>query len=122
MEKMNCENNKYERPKMFFVKTELFENVANECWANPSLYCLIDPTDEDECGHANYADLASFMGSANGCNQKMKEAVQSYLVQNYGTGTGHYLTDQDIYDIMSSGGGNMGTPLKESKYIQKVRS
>ena len=116
------EKTTYESPKMVFVKTQLFENVADECWANPSLYYLIDPTDEDNCGKADYVDLGGITTTNNGCNQKMKNVVQNYLIQNYGTGTGHYLTNEDIDEIMSSGGGNMGTALKTSKYIQKVRS
>ena len=27
----------YESPKMVFIKTELYENVAAECWAKPSI-------------------------------------------------------------------------------------
>ena len=47
----------YESPKMVFIKTELYENVAAECWAKPSLYCLVDPTDDDNCGgNMKYAD------------------------------------------------------------------
>lgn len=128
----------YESPKMVFAKTELFENVAAECWANPSLYCLVDPTDEDkELGNncnLKYADLANFTTTSNGCNNTMKEAVKKYLKDNYGPDSdfgktnGHYLTggstgDQgDIEMIMASGGGNEGTSLKTSQYIWKVRS
>lgn len=112
---------KYESPKMVFTKTELFENVAAECWAKPSLYCLVDPTDEDDCGRANYADLADFTATSNGCNEKMKNAVKQHLESHYGTGD-HHLTESDITTIMDSGGGNMGTPLKTSEYIIKVRS
>lgn len=129
----------YESPKMVFTRTELFENVAEECWANPSLYCLVDPTDEDENAGKNcnlqYADLVGFAGKANGngCNDKMKKSVSDYLILNYGPSsefakTGHWLTGSytepgtDIYTIMESGGGNLGTPLKTSDYIHKVRS
>lgn len=112
---------KYESPKMVFTKTELFENVAARCWAQPSLYCLVDPTDEDDCNRANYADLADFTATSNGCNAKMKDQVKQYLRDNYGTGA-HHLTESDITIIMKSGGGNEGTSLQTSQYIIKVRS
>lgn len=123
----------YESPKLTFVKTELFENVAAECWAKPSLYCLEDPTDEDDClrkdqdthGIMSYADLADYSIETNGCNDTQKTAVKNYLTTHYGTTTetrGHYLTDADITTIMSSGGGNMGTSLTTSEWIHKVRS
>ena len=122
MGKRNDGKREYASPRMVFVRTQLFETVANECWANPALYCLVDPTDEDACGNAAYADLGAFGEIANGCNQKMKDAVWQYLTTHFGTGTGHHLTDEEIYEIMNSGGGNMGTALKTSSYIQRVRS
>ena len=113
----------YESPKMNFVKTELFENVAAECWAKPSLYCLVDPTDEDGCGNAKYADLADCVISGNGCNDKTKNQLKEYLQRTFGPGTGtHFLAEQDITTIMNSGGGNEGTSLHESQYIDQVRS
>lgn len=113
----------YESPKMIFVKTELFENVAGECWAKPSQYCLVDPTDEDGCGNAKYADLVNCSITAGGCNNNTKEALKDYLRLTYGANTGnHYLTEQDIETIMNSGGGNQGTALKESQWIDQVRS
>ncbi len=114
----------YESPKMVFVKTELYENVAAECWAKPSLYCLTDPTDEDGCGYTKYADLAGFPVQSNGCNNNTKNALREYLRDTYGPNSGntHYLTEQDIDKIMASGGGNDGTPLSESDYIDQVRS
>lgn len=126
----------YEKPVVTFVETELFEDVAAECWAKPSLYLLVDPTDECEDWYkehggryysdANYADLKDFTSTNGGCNKEMKDNVQNYLKEHYGsttaTGTHHYLTDEDITRIMSSGGGNMGTSLRTSEYIQQVRS
>ncbi len=114
----------YESPTAVFVKTELFENVADQCWANARLYCLIDPTDEDGCGNTRYADLANFVPSQTGCNADTIAEIKNYLWQNYGSGAhiGHYLTEDDIDKIMKSGGGNDGQPLKSSPYIQKVRS
>ncbi len=114
----------YESPKMNFVKTELFENVAAECWAKPSLYCLVDPTDEDGCGNAKYADLADCVISGNGCNNNTKNQLKDYLRATYGEANGrtHFLTEQDITTIMNSGGGNEGTSLSESQYIDQVRS
>ena len=119
-------NEIYEKPKMVFVTTELFENVADECWAKPSLYCLVDPTDEDGCGNTKYADLVNLplSSNGNGCNNNTKNALKQYLRDNYGPGQGrqHYLTEDDIATIMNSGGGNEGTPLKESQFIDQVRS
>ena len=113
----------YESPKMVFIKTELYENVAAECWAKPSLYCLVDPTDEDGCGYTKYADLADCTIEGNGCNNNTKSQLKDYLRTTYGQGTGsHFLTEEDITAIMNSGGGNEGTPLKESQYIDQVRS
>lgn len=114
----------YEKPRMIFVTTELFENVASECWAKPNLYCLVDPTDEDGCGNTKYADLVNCTITGNGCNNNTKEALKNYLRATYGAGSGnpHYLTEDDITTIMSSGGGNEGTALKESQYIDQVRS
>lgn len=117
----------YKKPKMTFMQTQMFESVAAECWANASLYCLVDPTDDDGCGGKNvnmqYADLADFTTTSSGCNKDMKDLVMNYLKTTYGPGTGdHYLTDADINTIMSSGGGNMGTSLKTSQYIIQVRS
>lgn len=115
--------NSYESPKMTFVKTELFEDVAAECWAKPSLYCLVDPTDEDKCGHTKYADLVNCTINNGGCNNNTKNAVKDYLRETFGPGTGaHYLTEDDITTIMQSGQGNEGTALKESQYIDQVRS
>ena len=113
----------YESPKMNFVKTELFENVAAECWAKPSLYCLVDPTDEDGCGKTKYADLADCPIEGNGCNNNTKNQLKDYLNATYGQGTGaHWLTEKDITTIMNSGGGNEGTSLHKSQYIDQVRS
>lgn len=118
----------YESPKMVFVRTELCENVADKCWAKPSLYCLVDPSDEDGCGNTKYADLAAFPIQSNGCNDSTKSSLKDYLRETYGMNSeygireGHYLTDDDITIIMKSGGGNDGTPLKESQYIDQVRS
>ena len=113
----------YESPKMNFVKTELFENVAAECWAKPSLYCLVDPTDEDSCGSAKYADLVNCTIEGNGCNSNTKNQLKDYLKYTYGPETNtHYLTEDDITTIMQSGGGNEGTALHESQYIDQVRS
>ena len=114
----------YETPKMSFVETELFENVAAQCWAKPSLYRLVDPTDEDNCGNAKYADLIGFTSEGNGCNNSMKTALKDYLRLTYGqnSGNSHYLTENDIQTIMDSGGGNEGTSLKESQYIEQIRS
>lgn len=116
----------YESPKMVFIKTELYENVAAECWAKPSLYCLVDPTDDDNCGgNMKYADLAGFpIESQNGCNKETKAALKGYLKEIYGpnSGNGHFLSDDDITMIMNSGGGNEGTSLHESQYIDQVRS
>ncbi|MFQ6793980.1 MAG: hypothetical protein ACLRT4_14560 [Thomasclavelia sp.] len=116
--------NVYESPEMAFVSTELFEDVAAECWAKPSLYCLVDPTDEDDCGNVKYADLANCTINENGCNNNTKNALKKYLYNTFGpnTGNSHYLTEMDISTIMSSGGGNEGTALKESQYIDQVRS
>ncbi|WP_300627019.1 hypothetical protein [uncultured Thomasclavelia sp.] len=116
--------NSYESPRMTFVKTELFEDVAAECWAKPSLYCLVDPTDEDECGHAKYADLINCTIEGNGCNNNTKKQLVDYLTKTYGPASGktHYLTPNDINTIMASGGGNDGTSLSESQYIDQVRS
>lgn len=126
-------NKTYETPKLTFVQTELFENVAAECWANPSLYCLKDPTDDDNCGFPGgidadaemmYADLAAYNSGLTGCNADQMEYLKNYLAEMYGqkSGRAHYLTSDDIATIMKSGGGNDGTPLKESSYIYKVRS
>lgn len=113
----------YESPKMVFVKTELYENVASECWAKPSLYCLVDPTDEDGCGNTKYVDLANCVITSGGCNKNTKDQLKDYLRLTYGPGTGsHYLTEDDITMIMNSGGGNEGTALSESQYIDQVRS
>lgn len=114
----------YESPKMNFVKTELFENVAAECWAKPSLYCLVDPTDEDSCGNTKYADLANCTIEGNGCNDKTKTQLKDYLRETYGEANGrtHFLTEDDITKIMVSGGGNEGTALNESEWIDQVRS
>ncbi|MBQ7432695.1 MAG: hypothetical protein IJV50_04420 [Lachnospiraceae bacterium] len=114
----------YESPTAVFVKTELFENVADQCWANARLYCLVDPSDEENLGNTRYADLANFVPSQTGCNADTIEEIKNYLRQNYGYGarTGSYLTENDISTIIKSGGGSDGQPLKTSKYIQKVRS
>lgn len=122
----------YEKPQLTFVETELFEDVTPECWANPSLYCLVDPTDECKdipgpyTSDNNYADLGGFKATANGCNANMKSKVVTYLKEHYGspekTGKPHYLSDEDIDTILASGGGNDGTSLKESIYIKQVRS
>ena len=116
----------YESPELVFTKTELFENVAEQCWANASLYCLVDPSDEDGCNDSMlYADLKNFVPKGNGCNANMMNEIRAYLLSNYGegkTGKDHYLTDDDINTIFKSGGGNDGTPLKTSEYIIKVRS
>lgn len=125
----------YKKPVVSFVETELFEDVTAECWANPHLYCLVDPYDECQdtvpagqkyISDANYADLVGFTATNNGCNATMKDQVQAYLKANYGPAAAgakpHYLTDEEIDTIMSSGGGNMGTSLKTSEYIVKVRS
>ena len=116
--------NVYESPEMTFVSTELFEDVAAECWAKPSLYCLVDPTDEDGCGNAKYADLANFTITSNGCNDTTINELKKYLTQTFGPGEGrtHYLTADDINTILKSGGGNSGQPLHESQYIDQVRS
>lgn len=127
---------KYESPDLVFVETELFEDVAAECWANPSLYMLVDPTDEDKSeggscmssnGNMRYVDLVGFKDSTNGngCNGSMKGKVESYVLNHYGKATekrGHYMTESDIKTVMASGGGNDGTSLKDSNYVFKVRS
>lgn len=52
-----------------------------------------------------------------------KQQLKDYLHHTYGSGTGtHYLTENDITTIMTSGGGNEGTSLHESQYIDQVRS
>lgn len=59
----------------------------------------------------------------NGCNNNTKNQLKDYLNATYGQRTGtHWLTEQDITTIMNSGGGNEGTALQESQYIDQVRS
>lgn len=123
--------NTYASPKMAFVKAELFEQVAAQCWAEASLYCLVDPTDDDNCGspyfNMQYADLKDYATPGGGCNATQINAIRQYLLNTYGEGTknqrdGHYLTNTDIDTIFASGGGNSGQALQASQYIVKVRS
>lgn len=121
---------KYESPKLLFNELETFEDIAAECWAKPSLYKLVDPDLVDGSSQASY-DLAGFTTTNNGCNPTMKDKVIEYLKEtdgwykdgvDSGTTSNPTLSDEDINIIMSSGGGNMGTSLKTSPYIIKVRS
>lgn len=127
-------NETYVSPKLTFVKTELFENVAAECWANPTLYCLEDPTDDDKCGFPGltedqasmkmrYADLKDYPTTTNGCNKTQIDGVKTYLRTTYGPGTGaHYLTDKDIDTIFASSGTTDAQNLNAQGFIHQVRS
>lgn len=101
---------RYESPKLKFEELQLFENVAEKCWADPNQYILIDPTTKDSSFNLSGLPIK------NGCNDIQKQNIIDHLkkTDEYKLGT---LTDDDIDTILDSGGGNMGTPLKTSQYI-----